>query len=111
MAINCLWMPTQPQPRPQPQSWPLPQSRSHQVQCERDGSVIINKKHLRSFTDQLEYPLHFLDFETTSMAIPEFPVQRPYQQIPFQYSMHIKSSVNSEILHYEFLAESEKTEP
>ena len=85
--------------------------QSYQVQSERDGSVIINKNNLRSFTKQLEYPLHFLDFETTSMAIPEFTVQRPYQQIPFQYSLHIQDSESSDLLHNEFLAASEKSDP
>ena len=89
----------------------LSASQAHQVQSERDGSVIINKKALRSFTDKLEYPLYFLDFETTQMAVPEFAVQRPYQQIPFQYSLHIQDSKNSDILHNEFLAESEKVDP
>ena len=86
-----------------PYDYKLSASQAHQVQSERDGSVIINKNNLRSFTDQLEYPLHFLDFETTQMAVPEFEVQRPYQQIPFQYSLHIQNSKNSDVLHKDFL--------
>ena len=89
----------------------LSASQAHQVQSERDGSVIINKKALRSFTNQLEYPLYFLDFETTQMAVPEFEVQRPYQQIPFQYSLHIQNSKNTDVLHKDFLGESEKLDP
>ena len=89
----------------------LSASQAHQVQSERDGSVIINKKALRSFTNQLEYPLYFLDFETTQMAVPEFSVQRPYQQIPFQYSLHIQNSKYGDVLHNEFLGESEKLDP
>ena len=89
----------------------LSASQAHQVQSERDGSVIINKKALRLFIDQLEYPLYFLDFETTQMAVPEFSVQRPYQQIPFQYSLHIQNSKYGDVLHNEFLAESEKVDP
>jgi hypothetical protein len=34
-----------------------------------------------------------------------------WQQIPFQYSLHIQNSKNSDVLHHEFLAESEKAEP
>ena len=94
-----------------PYDYKLSASQAHQVQSERDGSVIINKKNLRSFTDQLEYPLYFLDFETTQMAVPEFAVQRPYQQIPFQYSLHIQNSKNSDVLHKEFLGKSEKLDP
>ena len=94
-----------------PYDYKLSASQAHQVQSERDGSVIINKKNLRSFTDQLEYPLYFLDFETTQMAVPAFAVQRPYQQIPFQYSLHIQNSKYGDVLHNEFLVESKKVDP
>jgi predicted RecB family nuclease len=89
----------------------LSATQAHQVQSERDGSVFINKKNLRSFTQQLEYPIYFLDFETTQMAVPEFQVQRPYQQIPFQYSLHIQNSKNTDVLHKDFIGESEKLDP
>ena len=94
-----------------PYDYKLTSSQAYQVQADRDGSVIINKNNLRSFTDQLEYPLHFLDFETTNMAVPEFELQRPYQQIPFQYSVHIKNSKTSDAIHHEFLAESKCKDP
>ena len=37
----------------------------------------------------LKYPLYFMDFETVNPAIPRFKGMRPYQQIPFQWSVHI----------------------
>jgi len=94
-----------------PYDYKLTSSQAYQVQADRDGSVIINKNNLRSFTDQLEYPLHFLDFETTNMAVPEFELQRSYQQIPFQYSVHIKNRKTSDAIHHEFLAESKCKDP
>ena len=33
-------------------------------------------------------PLCFLDFETFASGIPLFDGTRPYQQVPFQYSLH-----------------------
>lgn len=39
------------------------------------------------------FPLHFIDFETTTVAIPFHNGRRPYEQIAFQFSHHI---VNSE---------------
>ena len=38
---------------------------------------------------QLEYPRHYLDFETVDFAVPRWAGTRPYQQIPFQWSCHI----------------------
>ena len=35
-----------------------------------------------------EYPLHFIDFETTRVALPFFEGQRPYQTLAFQFSHH-----------------------
>ena len=46
-----------------------------------------------------------MDFETFQPAVPLFDNSRPYQQIPFQYSIHYKESKESQITHYEFLAE------
>ncbi|MFH1487573.1 MAG: DUF2779 domain-containing protein [Pseudomonadota bacterium] len=31
----------------------------------------------------MDYPLHFLDFETAGPAIPHYPGTRPYQTIPW----------------------------
>ena len=41
-------------------------------------------------------------------AIPPFDGSRPYQQIPFQYSLHIQVSPNADLQHYEYLAEPGK---
>jgi len=37
---------------------------------------------------RLAFPLHFLDFESWSPALPVFAGTRPYEQIPFQWSDH-----------------------
>ena len=50
----------------------------------------------------LQYPIHFLDFETDNPAIPRFDGLRPYQQFPFQYSCHVLHP-NNELKHYEYL--------
>ncbi len=45
-----------------------------------------------------------MDFETFSTAIPLFDGTRPYQQIPFQYSLHVVEKENAAAKHYSFLA-------
>ena len=94
-----------------PLDYRLSDSQALQVQCERDQSVIINKKKLREFVGELHYPLYFLDFESSMMAVPLFEHQKPYQQIPFQYSLHIQNSEEHNYLHLEFLAESDGGDP
>jgi predicted RecB family nuclease len=47
-------------------------------------------------------PAYFLDFETVSFAVPIWPGTRPYQAIPFQYSLHRVDAVGA-LTHREFL--------
>jgi len=53
---------------------------------------------------QLKYPLYFLDYETYGLAIPPFDGTRPYQNIPFQYSLLTQEKKNAPIRETEFLA-------
>ena len=43
---------------------------------------------IREFLKKVRYPVCFLDFETFGSGIPLFDGTRPYQQVPFQYSLH-----------------------
>ena len=52
----------------------------------------------------LKYPIYFMDFESLNPAIPRFAGVRPYQQIPFQWSVHILKEPGGELEHHEFLA-------
>ena len=51
----------------------------------------------------MEFPIYFLDYETSAYAIPQYDGTRPYQQIPFQYSIHIINDLESEIIHRDYL--------
>jgi len=66
----------------------------------------IDKSGIRAFLNTLSYPIYFLDFETMQQTIPQYPGTWPYQQIPFQYSLHYIESPGGELKHKEFLAES-----
>ena len=69
------------------------------------GKPHIDRPALAAFLGQLEYPVSFLDFETIGTAIPLFDESRPFQQIPFQFSLHILRSENATPEHRQFLAE------
>lgn len=64
----------------------------------------IRTESIRNFLTTLWYPLYFLDFETFMSPIPLFDGTRPYQQIPFQYSLHYMEHNGDELKHHEFLA-------
>jgi predicted RecB family nuclease len=54
--------------------------------------------------ESLHYPLYFMDFETVFPALPLFAGLRPYDQLPFQWSVHVLSKPGTEPEHHEFLA-------
>lgn len=62
----------------------------------------FDKFAMSSALSKLTYPLYFLDFETISFAVPIWKGTRPYQQIPFQFSLHILTE-NGDLTHSEFL--------
>ena len=49
------------------------------------------------------YPLSYLDFETIAFALPRWLGTKPWEQVPFQFSLHIDTA-NSAISHHEFLS-------
>ena len=93
-----------------PDDFNLSDKQQLQRECVKFGKPYIDKKSIESFLKSLNYPIHYLDFETFSTAIPLYDKIRPYQQIPFQFSLHIQESKSSNPSHYYFLA-SGKADP
>ncbi|HXJ13338.1 MAG TPA: DUF2779 domain-containing protein, partial [Candidatus Limnocylindrales bacterium] len=59
---------------------------------------------------KLKYPLYFADFETVNPALPRFVGMRPYDQIPFQWSVHVQRQPGPAPEHFEFLA-TDRSDP
>lgn len=77
-----------------------------QVETELYDKAVIDVNGLKEFLEKLNYPQYFLDFETFMPAIPQFDGTRPYQPVPFQYSLHVLENAASELKHYEYLADA-----
>jgi len=86
-----------------PPDFSLSDNMQIQVEAELTGREFISSRKIREFLSTITEPVGFLDFETFMEAVPSFDNQRPYQQIPFQYSLHIIS--NGTLSHHEFLGE------
>lgn len=84
----------------------LTDKQQMQVACALNSEAYINKNGIKQFLDTLSYPMYFLDFETEQPAIPKYRGTHPYQQVPFQYSLHIKASEHAPLQHKEFLGDS-----
>jgi len=87
-----------------PNDYPMTAIQKQKVQNLKDKVTYIDKPKIQEFLDTLTYPIYHLDFETFQQAVPEFKGLSPYQQIPFQYSLHIEYA-NGSVEHKEFLAE------
>lgn len=68
-----------------------------------DTAPVIQHEEIKQFLGDLKYPLYFLDYETLMSLVPYFDGQRPYQQVPFQYSLHILQSPDAELEQREYL--------
>ena len=83
----------------------LSNNQKIQVKCTLEKKNFINQKKVKEFLDSVWYPLCFLDFETFYSAIPPLDGTRPYQQIPYQYSLYCKDNADAELRYYEYLSQ------
>lgn len=86
-----------------PDDFRLTELQHIQAACEKAQQKFVDEKALKAHLSQLQYPLYFLDFETIGYAVPEYDGTRPYQHLPFQYSLHVRHNPQAELEHYEFL--------
>jgi CRISPR/Cas system-associated exonuclease Cas4 (RecB family) len=88
-----------------PEDYPLSAKQEIQRATAVTGKPHVKQKAIQTFLKNLEYPLHFLDFETFSTAIPIFDGTRPYEQIPFQFSLHVVHKAGTMPEHRKYLAD------
>ncbi len=95
-----------------PTSFRLSKMQQKLVQSLKNKQAIIDHQAIGHELSQLEYPLYFLDYETFNPAVPMFDGYKPYQQISFQYSLHVLDKPTTqpdgipkdeEFVHFEFL--------
>ena len=92
-----------------PDDFKLTTNQAMSVNTWKTKKNIIDKDAIEDFLDTLRYPIYHFDFETFQEAIPTHKGISPYEQIPFQYSLHIEQKDGS-LEHKEFLAD-ENSDP
>jgi hypothetical protein len=70
----------------------------------------VNKQGLNSETADWHFPMYHLDIETIGPAIPRYPGTSAYNQVPFQFSVHIQRELNADLVHKEYLHQ-DSTDP
>ena len=91
-----------------PEDIKLNDKQQVQKECVICGQPHIDTAEIKSFLKGLKYPLYFMDFETFATAIPIYDGTSPYQNIPFQFSLHVITKPGAMVEHYEFLAEGKE---
>jgi hypothetical protein len=89
-----------------PGSLELKPAQYQQLEAVAKGAPVIHPLKIASELGKLRYPLYYFDYETVGGGLPLYDGTRPYQQIPFQYSLHIQQEEGGELEHREFLARS-----
>lgn len=82
-------------------------TREQEIQraCLADGIPHVEPMAIQSFLRSLRYPVHYLDFETIGTAIPLYDGVRPYQQVPFMFTVQVVQSPGAAPVPHTFLAD------
>jgi hypothetical protein len=78
-----------------------------QVRSHARGEAYVERAEIKKFINKLKYPLYFLDFETIAPAVPLYEDSRPYEDIPFQFSLHVVEKAGAQPTHQAYLAEGQ----
>lgn len=88
---------------------------------KKDGSIgaraqrqLIQMRNTKSQTEWIDpalneilsshpYPLHFIDFETSGLAVPYHAGMRPFENVAFQWSCHTLNAPGAEPTHTEWI--------
>ena len=81
----------------------LPEKQARIVRATRTGMAEHNADGARRAMAEWTFPRAWLDFETIAFAVPRWVGTRPYQQVPFQFSLHLEGADRT-MTHHEFLS-------
>lgn len=87
-----------------PEEFSITENQRVQIETVKSLMPRVSKPAIRRFLEGLQHPIHFIDFESFSMAIPPFDGLRPFQRVPFQFSLHIQPTPGADLVHRGFLA-------
>lgn len=78
--------------RVKPETGKISRTERQWIQVEKavnnDTSIYVEKEALNQEMGQWNFPLHFIDFETSTVALPFTAGRKPYEQVAFQFSHH-----------------------
>ena len=70
---------------------------------QKTSKIEIVQPELKEAIQSFVYPLYFIDFECSRMALPYHKNMRPYEIVAYQWSCHVIESENAEPVHHEWI--------
>jgi hypothetical protein len=92
-----------------PEYFKLSKRQHNQIKATKEKKPIVKKDKIKEYINNLQYPLYFLDYETYSWAIPKYENYKVYQDVVFQFSLHILQK-DGTLSHHEYI-HTEKSDP
>lgn len=74
------------------------------INAYKTQQALVKKDKLETFFEDINYPLYFFDVEAFQPALPIFVDTKPYQRIPFLYSLHYKESESVALQHIDYIS-------
>jgi hypothetical protein len=97
-------------PRDPGLDWTADQVRC--IEAVQLGGPVVRLQGLRQKLDRLRWPIAYVDFEfDPGMAVPRFPGCRPYDVVPFQWSMLVQEAPNTDLVEREPFLHLDSTDP
>ena len=93
-----------------PSGYTLTYAQDLQIKAHLENYIHSEPQKIKDWLLQLSYPLYFMDFETFNPPLPMYNGSRPFQHIPFQFSVHVQNEQGGPLTHFEFLG-SPETDP
>lgn len=93
-----------------PSSFPLSEKQRTQVNVAQNKQIFMDLEMIERDIKGVEYPIYFIDYESFNPAIPIYKGYKPYDQIPFQWSLHVQKEKDGNLEHFEFI-ETQKIDP
>lgn len=87
-----------------PEDFPLSLPQRRACTSVQTGEPWYDIEELKTELSTLKYPIYYMDFETINPCVPRFPGMNPYDQLPFQFSVHSRMEPGVKLEHFEFLA-------
>lgn len=81
-----------------------------QVRARRSAvsnQVVVDAKLGRDLAG-IEWPCHYLDFETVATVLPLYPERKCHEQVLTQFSIHHRDAADGELRHSEHLADAKR---